>query len=61
MITADEAAAFAGTSLRAVYSAVESGHVHFIETADGFLRVCMESLAAQSINSTPSIEHSIKH
>ncbi|MBI3653384.1 MAG: hypothetical protein HY231_20330 [Acidobacteria bacterium] len=44
MITIDEAAALAQVSARAVYRWVESSQIHFVETEDGQLLVCINSL-----------------
>lgn len=44
MITADEAASLAGLSPRTIYRRVEAEKVHFSETADGVLLVCLNSL-----------------
>jgi hypothetical protein len=44
MLTPDEAAALAQTTAREVYRRVEAGEVHSIETEDGALRVCVNSL-----------------
>ena len=45
MVAPDEAAALAGVSPRAVYRLVESGAIHFAETPDGVLLVCLDSFA----------------
>ena len=44
MITAAEAALVAGISLRAVCRRVEGGKLHFNETGDGLLFICLNSL-----------------
>ncbi|HKP86131.1 MAG TPA: hypothetical protein VJZ26_08545 [Blastocatellia bacterium] len=44
MVTADEAAAVAHVSLRTLYRWVESCTVHFTETQEGLLFVCLDSL-----------------
>jgi hypothetical protein len=44
MLTPDEAAAFTQTTTRDVYRRVETGELHSIETDDGALRVCVNSL-----------------
>jgi hypothetical protein len=41
----EEAMAVAGVSLRAIFRSIESRDIHFAETANGFLIVCVESLA----------------
>jgi hypothetical protein len=45
MVTAEQAAALAEVSTRAIYRQVESGQIHFTETADGQLFVCLNSLS----------------
>jgi hypothetical protein len=44
MITPDEAAKLSGLSSRAVYRLVETESIHFIETHDGSLLICLKSL-----------------
>lgn len=44
MITADEAAAIARQSTRTIYSWVEARRLHYQETLEGFLLVCLDSL-----------------
>ena len=44
MVTADEAAVLAGISLRAICRNVEVGGLHFKETGDGLLFICLNSL-----------------
>ena len=46
MLTPDEAAQWRGVSTRTVYQWVEAGSLHFAETADGALLICLASLAA---------------
>ena len=46
MVTPEEAAGVACVTARAVYGLVESGRVHFVETPDGLLLICLNSLAA---------------
>jgi len=45
MVTADEAANLAGVTTRTVYRRIEQGKVHFMETAEGRVLVCVNSLA----------------
>jgi excisionase family DNA binding protein len=40
----EEAAALAGVSPRTIYAWVEAGRVHFMETAEEGLRICLDSL-----------------
>lgn len=44
MITAEAAAAATGLSRRSVYRLAEQGLVHFYETSDGLLLICLNSL-----------------
>lgn len=46
MLSVTEARQIANISSRAIYRMVESGQLHFQETADGSLLVCSESLSA---------------
>ena len=45
MTTADEAASLAGVTTRTVYRWVEQGKIHFAETAEGRVLVCLNSLS----------------
>lgn len=44
MVSIDEAAAIVPLSARAIYQKVEMGQVHFAETKEGFLLVCLNSI-----------------
>jgi len=44
MVTPNEAAFIAGTDARAIFRKVESGQIHFIESANGALLICKRSL-----------------
>ena len=44
MVTPNEAAAIAGVSVRTINRWVEMERVHFMETADGLLFLCVNSL-----------------
>lgn len=44
MVTVDEAASRGGINSRTIYRRVETGDVHFIETPEGCLLVCLNSL-----------------
>ena len=46
MLQPDEAAMLARASLRTIYRWVEEGRVHFTETPDGRLSICLNSLPA---------------
>ncbi len=45
MVTPGEAAVLARTTARHIFRRVEAGEIHFLETADGALLVCRNSLA----------------
>ena len=44
MVSVDEAASIAGSTARAIYRQVETGQIHFSETTDGLLLICLNSL-----------------
>lgn len=44
MLTPDQAAAIANVSSRTIYRRVEAGEMHYLETAEGHLLVCANSL-----------------
>ncbi|MEO8434450.1 MAG: hypothetical protein ABI596_06105 [Pyrinomonadaceae bacterium] len=44
MVTPEEAATLARVTLRNIYARVEAGCVHFLETPDGLLLLCANSL-----------------
>lgn len=44
MVTVDEAAAVAGASWREIFRRVEAGRLHFTETPERGLRICLNSL-----------------
>jgi len=44
MVSPEQAAAITQTTVRSVNQRVEAGSVHFLETADGRLWVCLKSL-----------------
>jgi hypothetical protein len=50
MITADEAAAIARQSTRTIYSWVEARRLHYQETLEGSLLVCLDSLMLTGTN-----------
>jgi len=50
MITADEAAALQGVSTRVIYQWLEDGAIHFIETPQGQLFICLKTLVANTNN-----------
>jgi len=47
MVTPEQAARVTAASTRAIYRGVETGQVHFIETAEGLLLVCLASIEAE--------------
>lgn len=49
MIAPEEAMAVAGVSSREIYRWVEAGRVHFLETSEGFLLICLDSLPGRDI------------
>jgi hypothetical protein len=59
MITADEAAGIARQSTRTIYSWVEARLLHYQETLEGSLLVCLDSLlfagAAATAHKVPEI------
>jgi len=50
MITPEEAAALCEVSTRTIYRWLESGAIHFSETASEGLLICLSSLAATNIS-----------
>lgn len=48
LVTPEGAAAHSGFNLRAIYRKVEAGRLHFRETAEGRLLICLNSLNAPS-------------
>jgi len=44
MIRPDQAAAVTGRTLRAIFTDIESGRLHFRESPDGLLLICLNSL-----------------
>jgi hypothetical protein len=44
MVTPEAAAALARVTVRSIYARVEAGGVHFLETPDGLLLLCANSL-----------------
>lgn len=46
MVTLDEATSVVGISTLAIFRMVETGQVHFVETGEGLLRLCLPSLLA---------------
>ena len=48
MITADEAAALRGVSTRVVYRCLEDGAIHYVETVEGQLFICLKTFVANT-------------
>jgi hypothetical protein len=48
MVGPEEAAAFAGLSQRAIFHMIESSQLHFTETPDGGLLICVNSLLGRT-------------
>jgi len=48
MLTAEGAAAVAGLSLRDICRQVDAGQLHFSETPDGRLSICLNSLLGET-------------
>ena len=44
MLTPDQAATIANVSSRTIYRRVEAGEMHYLETAEGFLLICPNSI-----------------
>jgi hypothetical protein len=44
MIRPDQAAAVSGRTLRSIFADIEDGSLHFRETPDGLLLICLTSL-----------------
>lgn len=49
MLAVDEAASLAGVSSRTMYQWVEEQRVHFLETRDGLLLICSDSIPASNV------------
>ena len=45
MLTPDEAAVLARTSVRVIYRRIEAERLHFVETDDGWILICLNSLS----------------
>ena len=52
MAPIEEIVALSGMSARAIYRAVKEGEVHFIETGEGLLFICLKSLAVAKNDNT---------
>lgn len=55
MLAPEAAARAAAMSARQVYRLVEAGRVHFAETPDGALLVCLSSLVPQATGERPAL------
>ena len=49
MLTPEEAGRASGLSARTIYRWIEAGQVHFTETAEGLLLVCLNSVFEKEI------------
>jgi hypothetical protein len=49
MVTIDQAAVLARVTSREIYREVEAGMIHFIETTEGSLLICVNSLNDSSL------------
>ncbi len=47
MVTPESAARIANVTVREVYRSVETNRVHFIEIADGSVRICLDSVVVR--------------
>ena len=56
MATPEQAVTLTGIHSRTIYRWVEGGQVHFIETAEGHLLICLDSLLATHDNSLREIQ-----
>jgi hypothetical protein len=59
MITPDEGAKLAGISSRTIYRSVEAESIHFTETHDGSLLICLDSLHRSMPASGEAFDHLI--
>jgi hypothetical protein len=50
MVTIDQAGILARVSSRNIYREVEAGMLHFIETTEGSLLICLNSLNGSNLN-----------
>jgi uncharacterized protein YaeQ len=58
MVTAEQAGIISGSTLRLVLRQVEADAVHFSETSEGRLFICLNSLIGG--NATSGIEHTLQ-
>lgn len=49
LIRPEEASRFIGVSARSVYRRIEAGELHFTETAEGLVLVCLDSLSSEEV------------
>src|SRR5437016_10106771 len=59
--TIDEATALTRIDSRTIYQLVEAGRVHFMETPEGFLLICLNSLSAFLVSNRQSIAKESSH
>ena len=48
MVTPEEAASFARVTVRSIYARIEAASTHFLETPDGLLLLCANSLVEEA-------------
>ena len=49
LLSPDLAATISGLTLRTLFRWIESGHIHFVETPEGQVLICLPSLTANAI------------
>ena len=54
MVTAEQAALVSGMSLRDLIRKIDAGDLHYLETADGLLSICLNSLTCHDVSQGPS-------
>ena len=58
MVTPEQAARIAGVSTRRIYAWVEAQKVHFAETPEGLLTICLDSLSEAIVSGTRAARQS---
>ena len=53
MVRPEEAAATSGSNAREIYRLVEAGAIHFQESSDGTVLVCLDSLTGSKSSGVP--------
>jgi hypothetical protein len=49
MLTHEDAARISGLATRKIFQMIEAGEIHFVETAEGDLLVCIDSLMKEEL------------